>query len=102
MLVVLWTMLTAGVMRRLWIYRNKVKYEGTAGPYVPVMLELVLLQWTMQVRRHLQLPTTLDDERTQIQTVLRHFGQHPSYHGFWSKYPLHFSVNPLVRRLPLR
>ncbi|ETV69988.1 hypothetical protein H257_14357 [Aphanomyces astaci] len=81
MLVVLWTMLTAGVMRRLWIYRNKVKYEGTAGPYVPVMLELVLLQWSMQVRRHLQLPTTLDDERTQIQTVLGHFGQHPSYHG---------------------
>ncbi|RHZ08317.1 hypothetical protein DYB31_004343 [Aphanomyces astaci] len=53
MLVVLWMMLTAGVMRRLWIYRNKVKYE---------------------VRRHLQLPTTLDDERTQIQTFARQSG----------------------------
>ncbi|ETV74562.1 hypothetical protein H257_10711 [Aphanomyces astaci] len=82
MLVVLWTMLKAGVMRHLWIYRNKVKYEDTAGPYVPAILELVLLQWSMQVRRHLQLPTTLDDERTQIQTVLCHLGQHPSYHGF--------------------
>ncbi|ETV75452.1 hypothetical protein H257_10293 [Aphanomyces astaci] len=42
MLVVLWT-ITAGVMRPLWIYLNKVKYEGTAHTSVPAMLELVFL-----------------------------------------------------------
>ncbi len=98
----LWTLLTGGMLRRLWLHRNKVKYERLFDLHVPSTVELILLQWSKQVRRHMQLPTTLDDERARIQTVTRRLGQHPSYQGFWSKYPLHFSVNPLTARVPFR
>ncbi|ETV89794.1 hypothetical protein H310_15376, partial [Aphanomyces invadans] len=61
-----------------------------------------LLEWSTQIRRHLQLPTTLEDERTRIQMILRLLGQHPNYRGFWSKHRLHFSANPLTAQLPFR
>jgi hypothetical protein len=101
-LLVLWTMLTGGILRRLWLHRNKVKYEGASVPYIPALVELTLLQWSSQVRRHLTLPSTLDDERDRLTTILRQLGQHPNYQGFWTKYPLHLSVNPLLGRFPFR
>ncbi|RHY10974.1 hypothetical protein DYB36_005860 [Aphanomyces astaci] len=101
-LTVLWTMLAGGVLRRLWIYRNTVKYESANNLHIPSVLELVLLNWSAQVRRHIQLPSTLGDERNRFQAILNRLGQDPSYRGFWTKYPFHLSVNPLTRRLPLK
>ncbi|ETV90086.1 hypothetical protein H310_15082, partial [Aphanomyces invadans] len=91
-LMALWIMLTGGVIRRLWIHRNKVKYENAHASHVPAMVELTLLQWSSQVRRHLSLPSTDDDERDRLRTILHRLGQHPNYQAFWSKYPKHFSV----------
>jgi hypothetical protein len=101
-LLLLWTSLVGGTLRRLWLHRNKVKYQDGAAPHVSSMVELILLAWTSQVRRHLQDPSIDHTDLAQFQTILHQLGQHPNFHGFWSKYPNHFSVNPLTKCATLK
>ncbi|ETV64973.1 hypothetical protein H257_18215 [Aphanomyces astaci] len=69
-------MLTGGAVQRLLIYRNKVKYEGAPAPHVPATVGLTLLQWSTQIRGHLALPSTMDEERERLKTILRRLGEH--------------------------
>ncbi|KAG9417144.1 hypothetical protein AC1031_001535 [Aphanomyces cochlioides] len=98
----LWALLVAGLLRDLWIHRNKTKFEGRPVPYLKVVKEVSLVSWSANVRRWLRDASTLEDERAEVlyfasstnsspTTTMRGFGENTPSLSRLSTGPLDFT-----------
>ncbi|EFX59903.1 hypothetical protein DAPPUDRAFT_280455, partial [Daphnia pulex] len=88
----LWVLLVAGLLRDLWIHRNKSKFENKPVPYIKAVTEVSMVSWSANVRRWIRDPTTTEDDKNMIQYLLQTLQTHENYAWFWLKYPRAFTI----------